>query len=60
MVKLADVPGLLLCGFFADLGGKHIPKKGQSKENLQKCGVLWKGVIFEFKCKISKSKFPKV
>ena len=47
-------------GFFAGLGGRHISKKGQSKENLEKCGVLWKGVIFGFKFKISKSKFPKV
>ena len=60
MVKLANVPGLLLCGFFAGLGGRHIPEKEQSKENLEKYRVLWKGVIFEFKFKISKSKFPKV
>ena len=60
MVKLADVLVFLLCGFFAGVGGSHIPKRGQSKENLEKCGVLWKRVIFEFKFKISKFKFPKV
>ena len=37
MVKLAAVSGLLLCVFFAGLGGSHIQKK-QSKENLEKCG----------------------
>ena len=60
MVKLADVLGLFLCGFLLVWEVAIFQKKGQSKENLEKCGVLWKGVIFEFKSKISKSKFPKV
>ena len=60
MVKLADVLGLFLCGFLLVWEVAIFQKNGQSKENLGKCGVLWKGVIFEFKFKISKSKFPKV
>ena len=35
--------------FFVSVEGRHIPKKGQSKENLEKYRVLWKGVILELK-----------
>ena len=57
MVKIADVPGLIFCGPFVGVVGRHIPKEGESKENLEKCRVLSKGVIFEFKFYILKSKF---